>query len=159
VGDLEAAIALRDSGRDEEARSLLLELLADSPDDPRVNYHCAWAHDKLGLEREAVPFYVKAIENGLAGDELRGALLGLGSTYRALGEYDRAVEILRSGSERFPEAGEFAVFLAMALYNRGEADEAVRLLLQALAKTSSDPGIQRFREAISFYATRLDETW
>jgi tetratricopeptide (TPR) repeat protein len=157
--DLRAAIALRDSGEVEEARQRLLALVMQDPDDAVLNYHCAWAHDKAGLEAEAIPFYEKAIDLGLEGEDLRGAMLGLGSTFRALGRYEEAVELLGRGRERFPDNREFDAFLAMALHNSGDGREAARLLLHALAETSSDPGVTRYREAILFYADRLDETW
>ena len=83
---LQRAIHLREAGHAEEARKILLDLVAAAPNDPQVNYQTAWVHDNLGLEREAVPFYAQAIEQGLSGADLEGALLGLGSTYRALGD-------------------------------------------------------------------------
>ena len=55
--ELERAVYLRENGRAEEARDLLLKLVAEKPDDPQINYQCAWVHDSLGREREAVPFY------------------------------------------------------------------------------------------------------
>ena len=87
--DLTRAIRLRKEGRAEEARVILLELAAERPDDPQVQYQCAWVHDSLGREREAVPFYERAIAGGLSGRDLEGAFVGLGSTYRSLGEYRR----------------------------------------------------------------------
>jgi hypothetical protein len=77
---LQQAIHLRETGHAEEAREILLDLVAAAPDDPQINYQTAWVHDNLGPEREAVPFYVQAIEKGLASSDLEGALLGLGST-------------------------------------------------------------------------------
>lgn len=156
--ELERAVYLRENGRAGEARELLLKLAAEEPDDPQVNYQCAWVHDLLGREHEAVPFYERAIEEGLTGGDLEGAMLGLGSTYRALGEYQRAVEALRSGTTRFPDNRAMQVFLAMALYNAGECREAVELLLQNLAETTGDEGISAYSRAILFYASRLDET-
>jgi predicted Zn-dependent protease len=82
---LQEAIELRSTGQAEEARSILLDLVAASPDDAQINYQAAWVHDTLGREHEAVPFYVRAIEQGLPDTDLEGALLGLGSTYRTLG--------------------------------------------------------------------------
>jgi tetratricopeptide (TPR) repeat protein len=126
---------------------------------PQINYQCAWVHDLLGREHEAVPFHERAIEGGLTGEDLEGAMLGLGSTYRALGEYQRAVEALRGGTTRFPNNRAMQVFLAMALYNAGECREAVELLLRNLAETTGDEGISAYNRAILFYAGRLDDTW
>ncbi|HEX6221988.1 MAG TPA: hypothetical protein VF115_12910, partial [Acidimicrobiia bacterium] len=64
------AIALRERGQDTEARALLLELHAENSKDARVNLQCAWIHDKLGLESDAVPFYETAIAAGLDGEDL-----------------------------------------------------------------------------------------
>jgi hypothetical protein len=47
----------------------------------------------------------------------------------------------------------------MALYNTGNHDEAMELLLKTLANTSGDPGVLRYQRAILFYADKLDETW
>ena len=157
--DLTRAIRLRKEGRAEEARAILHELAAERPDDPQVQYQCAWVHDSLGREREAVPFYERAIAGGLSGRDLEGAFVGLGSTYRSLGEYGRAVETLREGVARFPENCAMEVFLAMALYNLGEHREATESLLRTLSETSADGGISAYKEAILFYAGRLDETW
>lgn len=156
---LQEAIELRSTGRAEEARTLLLELAAAYPDDAEVNYQTAWAHDNVGLEREAVPFYVRAIELGLSGAELEGALLGLGSTYRALGAYPQAEETLRRGMREFPHNRSFQVFLAMTLYNLRQHQEAMELLLTALVETTADESILRYKRAISFYAPQLDQTW
>lgn len=45
------AIEMRERGRDEEAREILLRLHQEHPRDPVVNLQCASIHDKLGLER------------------------------------------------------------------------------------------------------------
>ena len=155
---LARAVALRQAGKAEEAWVILLELVDERQDDAEVLYQTAWTHDNLGLEREAVPFYRRALDAGLAGDDRRGALLGLGSTYRALGEYALAEETLRQGAAEFPEDRGMQVFLAMALYNRGRHAEAMGLLLHNLAETSSDARIRRYERAILFYALDLDKT-
>jgi tetratricopeptide (TPR) repeat protein len=154
-----AAIALRESGQVEEARSLLLALHAKTPDDPVVNLQCAWVHDKLGLESEAVPFYEAAIQHGLTGEDLRHALLGLGSTYRTLGRYSDALATLTRGVEEFPEDRSMQVFRAMALYNNGEAKEACQVLLVIVSDTTADERIRSYRNAIDIYAADLDRTW
>jgi tetratricopeptide (TPR) repeat protein len=156
---LATAIQLRETQKHEEARELLLELHAEFPNDPQVNYQCAWIHDLLGLEREAIPFYEEAVREGLSGDELKGALLGMGSTYRCLGEYQKAKQTFQTALELFPERHEYKVFLAMTQYNLGEHAKAMELLLNSLAETSEDEGVIRYQRAIQFYADKLDETW
>jgi tetratricopeptide (TPR) repeat protein len=156
---LQEAIELRSAGRAEEARAILLDLVAASPDDAEINYQAAWTHDTLGLEREAVPFYERAIELGLSGTDLEGALLGLGSTYRTLGNYQQAEETLQRGMRAFPHHRAFPVFLAMARYNTHHYQEAMELLLTALAETTADESILRYKRAILFYAPQLDQIW
>lgn len=156
---LATAIQLREAQKHEEARELLLELHAEFPDHPQVNYQCAWIHDLLGLEREAIPFYEKAVQEGLSGDELKGALLGMGSTYRCIGKYQKAKETFQHALKLFPERYEYKVFLAMTYYNLGEYSKAMELLLNSLAETSKDEGVISYQRAIQFYADKLDETW
>ena len=156
---LASAIKLRDSENHKEARQLLLELHAEFPEDPQVNYQCAWIHDLLGLEREVIPFYEKAIQIGLGDDDLKSALLGLGSTYRCIGEYQKSIETFQHALTLFPNSHEFNVFLGMAYYNTGEHSKAMELLLNSLADTSGDTGIRRYRRAIRFYSDKLDQTW
>ncbi|MGW6396095.1 tetratricopeptide repeat protein [Streptomyces sp. NPDC055103] len=196
---LAEAVALREEGRKEEARELLVALAARRPDDAEVAYQTAWAHDVLGLEAEAVPYYERALaasgdgagnasgngageasgagagdaslagddigsgigtgtRTGLTPDDRRGALLGLGSTYRILGRYDDAVTLLTAAAEEFPEDGSLRAFLAMALYNTGQHHESVRTLLRLLAATSDDPSVRAYRQAIEHYAEDLDAT-
>ena len=156
---LASAIKLRESEKHEEARKLLLELHDEFPNDPQVNYQCAWIHDLLGLEREAIPFYEKAIQSGLSGDELKSALLGLGSTYRCTGEYQKSIDLFQHALTLFPYAHEFNVFLAMAYYNSREHSKAMELLLNSLVYTSKDEGILRYQRAIRFYSDKLNQTW
>jgi tetratricopeptide (TPR) repeat protein len=157
--EVESAIRLREVGDYQEAESLLSRVLADSPDDAEANHQMAWLHDLQGREREAVPFYVRAVAGDLPDEERRGALLGLGSTYRALGEYPEAVEVLRQGVSEFPADRAMQTFLALALYSVGEHRQAVDLLLKHLVETTSDPGIRSYEKALRFYTGRLDEVW
>lgn len=75
-----------------------------------------------------------------------------------LGQYERAVKVLRSGVERFPDDGALRTFLAMALFNTGEHHESMQLLLRLLAATSEDPHVRQYRRAIEHYAQDLHET-
>ena len=156
---LAEAVALREAGEDARALQVLLELEASSPDDAQVNLHCAWIHDKLGREEEAVPFYEKAISLGLRDEDLANALLGLGSTYRALGRYEEALETLSRGTETFPHHLGLRVFRALALYNEGRAKEACETLLSLLVATTEDDTIRAYTGALSEYSQDLDRIW
>ncbi len=158
-GRLADAVRLREAGEHQEARRRLLALAAEFPGDARTAYQTAWAHDVLGLEAQAVPFYERAVSlPGLPEQDRRGALLGLGSTYRVLGRRADAVRTLRQGVEEFPDDGGLRAFLALALHDAGEHREATALLLRLLAATSADPGVRAHRRAIEFYAADLDAT-
>jgi tetratricopeptide (TPR) repeat protein len=153
---LAEAIQLRETGRAkqdqailEEARTLLLGLATAYPDDAEITYQTAVAHDNLGLSRKAIPFYLRALDQGLSGPDLERALMGLGSTYRGLGEYQQAEEILRRAVREFPHNRAIQVFLAMTLYNSQEYKEAMEIVLTNLMETTSDEKLQYFKRGIS----------
>lgn len=143
----------------DESLDALRAALAAAPDDPRAAYQLASEYDGRGEERAAIPLYERALAGGLAGEELEGAWLQLGSSHRAIGEYERAVAIWREAIARFPANRALPVFLAMGLHNLGEHATAAELLLRQLAETTADPWIARYRRALLFYADKLDETW
>jgi tetratricopeptide (TPR) repeat protein len=160
------AIQLRETGRAkqdqailEEARTLLLDLAAAYPDDAEITFQTAVVYDNLGRSREAIPFYVQALTQRLPGPDRERALMGLGSTYRGLGEYQLAEETLRRGVREFPHNRATQVFLAMTLYNLRDYKEAMELVLTNLMETTSDEKLQYFKRGISYYALHLDETW
>lgn len=156
---LKAAVALRNEGKAEEAKAALLELYEHHTEDAELLYQLAWTHDVLGLERAAVPFYEKSIALGLPTEERVGALLGLGSTYRTLGEYENSKVLLEQAIQEYPENKEFPVFLAMTMHNLGEHSQAMELLLKLLAETSSDQGIRSYSKAITYYSDKLEQVW
>ena len=150
----------------ERARTLLLELAAAYPDEADISYQAAIVHDNLGLERESIPFYLRTLEQGLSGPDSgtklmkrERAFLGLGSTYRGLGEYQNAEETLRRGLKEFPESRALQVFLAMALYNTQQYREAMELALTNLMETTADESLQYYKRGVLYYAAHLDETW
>ncbi|MEU1315013.1 tetratricopeptide repeat protein [Streptomyces tibetensis] len=156
---LAEAIRLRRQGNSEEARRRLLDMVAEHPGDAEVAYQTAWVHDVVGLEAQAVPFYESSLSGpGLSEEDRRGALLGLGSTYRVLGRYTQAVDTLRQSVAEFPDDGALQTFLAMALFNTGQHHEAMRILLKLLATTSEDPHVLLYRRAIETYAQDLNDT-
>jgi len=149
---------LRAEGNTEEALNIIQQLLAIHPEDTKVHFEYARLLDAAGQEREAVVHYEHAIANGLAGHDLEVATINLGSSYRTLGEYEKAVQIWLDGMSKFGENRALQVFLAMGLYNLGKHQEAMQLLLHTLVETSTDAWISHYRHAMLIYADKLDET-
>ena len=113
----------------------------------------------MGKEKEAVPYYEKAIRLGLTDSDLEGAIVGLGSTYRTLGKYEKSKETFVRGLDLFPDNPVIKVFLSMTLYNLGEHSKSMELMLNSLMDTTADQTILKYKKAINFYSDKLDETW
>ena len=100
--------------------------------------------------------YERAFALGLTGENLRGALLGAGSTYRNLGQFDRSEEMLRRGIQDYGDSSEFSAFLALTLYSAGRFREAISILLKLVADTAADVHIKRYDRALRYYAANPD---
>ena len=156
---LNEVVDLRKNNRADEAINILTELLKSHPEDPNVNYQMAWTCDFMGKESEAAPYYEKAIANGLTGGDRQGAMLGLGSTYRCLAQYEKSLKVFNQAIIEFPEDRSFKVFRALTLYNLGQAEESVSALLVQLLDTTTDASIKAYEKALRFYSDKLNETW
>jgi tetratricopeptide (TPR) repeat protein len=153
------AIELRHEGKEKESNELLLKVVEKFPTDAYANYQCAWSFDLLGKETEAIPFYEKAMDLGLSGKDLEGAILGLGSSCRTIGDYEKAKNVFQKGIKLFPNNRALKVFYSMALYNVKEHHRAMEILLTCLIDTTSDEDILHYKKAIHFYSDKLDKTW
>jgi len=131
----------------EEMGSLLRERPADDPD---ALYEWASVHDFLGREAEAIPLYRKALASGLAGHRRPQAVIQLASSLRNVGDPQAAVDLLQDlqPDELTGEAGQ--AFLALALYDAGRPDAALRVALKALA-----PTLPLYSRVVSSYADDL----
>ncbi len=108
---------------------------------------------------KAASFYENTINLGLDGKDIEGGKLGLGSTYRTLGEYEKSKSTFRKGMELFPDNKAIQVFYFMTLYNLKEHTSAMKLLLKCLMDTTTDKEILSYKKAISFYSDKLDDIW
>ena len=153
--ELDAIVGARAHGQFEEILPRLKALDERHPNVAEIAYQLAWTCDVLGRAPDALPYYEKAVALGLPPNELSGALLGLGSTLRNLGQLERSAEVLRSGQAQFPDNVEFGVFLALTLHAQGSHAEAMRLVLDTLCDTSDDPGITAYQRAIRHAASKL----
>ena len=157
--EVDRAIDLRKEGKQKESNELLLVLVKEFPQNAFINYQCAWSFDVLGEESQAVAFYEKAIHLGLSGNDLEGALLGLGSTYRTLGDYQKSKDVLSKGMELFPTNRALQIFYSMTLYNLKDHQVAMEILLTSLVDTTTDQEILKYKKAIHFYSDKLDNIW
>lgn len=156
---IERAKFLRSEDELEESQALLLELLQAYPNDPLVLFEVGGSYDVMGLEPDAIPYYEQAIDAGLDGSALQECLVCLGSSYRVTGQAEEAVDILEKAVERFPDQNSGRVFLALAYYSNDQNEEAVRLLLDLLIKTTSDEDILVYADPLDYYKDNLDEIW
>lgn len=159
MGDLEIALSLRGKKEFKKSNRLLMDLANQNPDDAVIQYQCAWSLDILGHEVKAVPYYEAALKLGLPEEEAKGACIGLGSTYRTIGEYEKSRQTLESGLAKFPEDKALLLFRALAFYNLGQHDLAMESLLKIIAETSKDRDIQSYAKAIEFYSDKLDKVF
>lgn len=156
---IEIGIKLREQGKAEEALALFMTLLVSEGGNAGLQYQIAWCLDVLEREKEAIPYYEKAIAVGMNDPEMIGAFLGLGSTYRTIGAYQRSLEVFNRAILLYPTHNEFKVFRAMTQYNLGHVEEAMRELLVVIAETSSDENVIAYKRAIAFYSDKLNQIW
>lgn len=143
----------------EESQALLLELLEQHAADPQVLFEVGGSYDVLGEESQAIPYYQQAVEHGLEGEDLKECLICLGSSYRIIGEYERAIAALERVVADFPADNAGRVFLALAYYSDGREDEAVSALLDVLLETTRDESILAYADTLDYYKDNLDEIW
>lgn len=140
------------------AQALADDWVRREPHGALAHYFAAWARDAQGSEADALVHYERALALGLSGENLRGALLGAGSTYRNLKQFGRSEELLRKGIEGYGDTSEFPAFLALTLYSEGRFREAISLLLNFVADTATDARIKRYERALKYYAANPDVT-
>lgn len=153
--ELDAIVGARAHGQARTILPRLKSLDERHPNVAEINFQLAWTCEVLDRAADALPYYEKAVELGLPPNELSGALLGLGSTLRTLGQLDRSADVLRSGQTQFPANREFDVFLALTLHHQGRHAEAMRLTLETLCDTAEDPGLTAYQRAIRHAASKL----
>ncbi|EFP2886046.1 tetratricopeptide repeat protein [Listeria monocytogenes] len=152
-------LTLLQNGDYETARKQALTELENNPESAELHYFAAWAHDALGKEDAAIPFYEKALQLGLPTDSRKEAYIGLGSTYRITGQPEKASLLFETALQEFPDNNALRTFSVMAKYNQGLEKEALQEVLMLLTQTTSDENILSYKKAIQFYAQDLDATF
>ncbi|EAE1292184.1 TPA: tetratricopeptide repeat protein [Listeria monocytogenes] len=152
-------LTLLQNGDYETARKQALAELENNLESAELHYFAAWAHDALGKEDAAIPFYEKALQLGLPADSRKEAYIGLGSTYRITGQPEKASRLFETALQEFPDNNALRTFSVMAKYNQGLEKEALQETLMLLIETTNDENILSYKKAIQFYAQDLDATF
>jgi tetratricopeptide (TPR) repeat protein len=117
-----------------DARQLLLGLVKQK--------NTAELHDLLGEVEEKDGQFVAAaneFETAAHMDPSESNLFDWGGELLIHRTLDPAIEVFRQAAERYPDSPRVAIGLGMALYSRGNYDEAVKSLLKAADLNPSDP--------------------
>lgn len=155
VARVDEARSLRRRDELETSQDMLLDLLDQYPDHPLVLFEVGGSFDVLGEEEEAIPYYRRALSEGLAGDDRQECLVCLGSSLRVIGETEEAVEVLRQATEEFPDRPSAGIFLGLALLDNGDENEAVAALLDIILRTTNNADIQSYAGTIEYYRDEL----
>ncbi|AHI55468.1 tetratricopeptide repeat protein [Listeria ivanovii] len=152
-------LTLLQNGDYETARTKSLLELKTDPENAKLNYFAAWSHDALGKEDEAIPFYEKALQNGLPDEDRKEAYIGLGSTYRITGAPEKAAVLFQKALQEFPNNNALRTFSIMTKFSQGCGQEALEDALILLTETTEDKDIISYKKAIQFYAQDLGATF
>lgn len=154
----DAIQALRRADRHEEALALAKTFVAEHPDDVGANLEAAYAHDRLGFERDAIRFYDAAFHLGVPPADRRRFFVGYGSTLRNVGRADDAVGVLGQAIAEDPAYPAYAAFLALALQAAGHPRAALATLLGCTLEVARDGAFDGYERALAEYHRELLET-
>jgi len=147
--------ALSQEGDRDRAIAFFEPLVAERPDDPRLQFALGGAFDSAGQELAAIGPYRRARELGLSGVDLPLWYVQLGSTLRNAGDLNGAVSLLREGKDRFPGDAAISAFLALALHSAGEHAAALVETLDLLLRDPDATGLTRYQRALRAYTDDL----
>jgi tetratricopeptide (TPR) repeat protein len=126
-------------GKASDARNLIHDLL--------TRKNTSELHNLLGVVEEKDEKFVAAaneFETAAHLDPSESNLFDWGSELLLHRTLDPAIEVFRQAAQRYPKSPRVAVGLGVALYSRGNYDEAVKSLLRAADLNPSDPNCYRF---------------
>ena len=128
------SLAYLETGQAAEAKKLVHALLAHK-DTAELHNLMAQVEEKDGNFVAAANEYETAAHI----DPSEGNLFDWASELLLHRTLDPAVEVFKAAIERYPKSPRLAIGLGMALYSRGNYDEAVKSLLRAADLNPSDP--------------------
>lgn len=133
------SLAYLEIGRLADARQMVQVLLKRKD--------AAELHDLLGQIEEKDGKFIAAVnefEAAAHADPSESNLFDWGSELLLHRTLDPAIEVFQHATERYPNSPRLAIGFGMALYSRGNYDEAVRALLRGADLDPSDPSCYLF---------------
>lgn len=145
---LDAIFARRDRADMQPTIDAFEDVLREHPDVPRVVYEVGGAYDTDGQEERALGYYERALELGLDGELRRRCLLQYGSTLRNLGRLNESLAVFDQAVGDYPSSASLPVFKALTLHAHARPNAAIAELLDAIANHLDSPEITRYEAAI-----------
>lgn len=115
----------------------------------------AYAHDRDGLEHDALRYYEAARDLGVPEPERRKFTVGYGSTLRNVGRADDAVAVLAQALADDPDYPAFTAFLALALAAAGHPKAALATMLGCALDVARPDSFDGYERALAAYHREL----
>lgn len=132
-------------------RAELEKILTSEMPAGHVAFERASLHDYLGEEIQAIPLYRQALgDTSLSSPQRSEAIIQLASSLRNVGEPEQALAVLSGIGLDDPLHSDAQAFQALALFDSGQASEALATALTALA-----PALRLYSRPVRSYAQAL----
>lgn len=139
---------------DSQELNAVMAMADSNPTDVEAQIAAAYGNDRYGQEQEAVGYYEAAWNIGVPSEMRCRFLVGYGSTLRNVGRLEESIAIHRLAISEYPEFPAHHAFLALALHDVGEHDEAMAEALTALVDSGAS-NLDGYDRALSEYRDLL----
>lgn len=145
---MQHARSLIEKGENQAGLVLFKDLSHRFPEESQVWLNYALSLDRLAMETEATPNYLKALELGLNNNDQRVALICLASSYRNVKQINQAMKTIKTAIQKYPEDIAVNCFYGLVLLDAGRPDQAVKLLGETLIRETNPSRFNGFLEAL-----------
>ncbi len=130
-------------------------LLDQAPQDARLVYELACAHDRCAAAAAAIPIYRRALDGGLLEPHRTGARVRLAASLRVVGQPSQALSVLDELTGERPGSTAAAAFRALVLHDLGRHGEAVAVAVTELSRHLAGSDAKGYGRALTSYADEL----
>jgi tetratricopeptide (TPR) repeat protein len=144
--DFKAAYELTQQGKLDEAEAAYKALLAKHPAIPEVHYNLGFIAGKRKDLPAAVAAYQKAIEMKA---DYGDAIVALAETHQAMGDADKAAEVLGKAAEQFPDDVAILFGTGIFYFNANRPSEAIAAFKKVEQLDSSNTEVHYYLGTLS----------